>query len=82
MDERPYKSEEEGEFGDEGNPPDARAPRGGGVEEFAGEANPPGIRPSDQGPASGEDVIEEGAGSEDGDLEARREDRAGRPTNE
>lgn len=78
MSERAWSSEDEGEFGDAGNPPGAKAPKGPGVNELGGEANPPGIRPEDQA-AAGEG--EGGDGAEEG-LEARRADKAGRPTNE
>ena len=37
-------SERTGEFGDEGNPPEARAPTSPATREFGGEGNPPGLR--------------------------------------
>lgn len=46
MDERDWQ-DEGGQFGDEGNPRGAKAPKSSGVEEFAGESNPKGIRPDD-----------------------------------
>jgi hypothetical protein len=49
MDERTW-SDEAGEFGDEGNPRDARAPRSPAAGEFGGEGNRRGLRPRDADP--------------------------------
>jgi hypothetical protein len=46
--ERP--TEFEGEFGNEGNPPGAKAPSTPAAGEFGGEGNPPGLRPKDADP--------------------------------
>ena len=43
-------SERTGEFGDEGNPPEVRAPTSSATGEFGGEGNPPGLRPQDAEP--------------------------------
>jgi hypothetical protein len=40
----------EGEFGNEGNPPGAKAPRTPAMGEFGGEGNPPSLRPEDADP--------------------------------
>ncbi len=40
-------SERTGEFGDDGNPPGAKAPNSPASGEFGGEGNPPGLRPQD-----------------------------------
>jgi hypothetical protein len=48
--------EEGGEFGNEGNPPDVRAPRMPALGELGSEGNLPGLRPEDARPdAQGED---------------------------
>ena len=48
MEERPERIE--GEFGNEGNPPDVRAPRTPAAGEFGGEGNREGFRPEDADP--------------------------------
>jgi hypothetical protein len=52
MDERTW-SDETGEFGDEGNPEGAKAPRSPAAGEFGGDGNDPGLRPQDAEPAEG-----------------------------